>query len=123
MAREEEMLREEYKQLKELRKTLETRMAWVHRKLYYPRMSDNRNTVDSRPLIPFIQQAIDNHETIIAISDRCKVSEGTIRNILRGLPISEPSIDRVLTGLGMPHLYDDMVPFVPDPPESKFYEE
>lgn len=122
MADRDQDLRAELRQLKELRKTLDTRMAWIHRRLYSPTIN-GKYSVDSTPLIKYIQQSIDNGESLSIIADRCMVSERTVANALRGEPISEASADRLVTGLGIPHLYDDIVPFVPDPPESKFYEE
>lgn len=122
MGREVDELHAEMRQLKELRAALDTRMAWIHRRLYSPNIN-GKTSVDSRPLIPFIQKCIDNHESLSVIADRCMVSERVVANALRGEPISERSADRLVTGLGIPHLYDDIVPFVPDPPESQYYEE
>lgn len=116
---EVEYLQAEMRHLKELRRTLDVRIAWVYRRMHSPRL-DGRNSVDSRPLSKYIQQSIDNHESLRAIAERCNVSERTVATALKGEPISEASADRLVTGLGIPHLYDDIVP---PPPESQYYEE
>lgn len=117
--RETELLQAEMRQLKELRTAIDTRIAWIHRRLYSPTINGQRS-VDTRPLIKFIQESIDNHESLGAIAARCNVSERVVATALRGESISEASADKLITGLGIPHLYDDVVPM---PPESHYYEE
>lgn len=114
-----EELRAEMRQLKELRRTIDTRIAWIHRRLYSPAVN-GKVTVDSTLLIPHIQKAIDSGEALIVIAERCNLSEKTVLKALRGESISESSADSLITGLGIPHLYDDIVPM---PPESHYYEE
>jgi len=116
MTIEADELHAEMRQLKELRKAIDTRIAWIHRRLYSPSIN-GRHSVDSRPLRKYIQQRIDNHETLVAIGASCNVSEKTVARALRGEPISEASADSLVTGLGVPHLYDDIVPY------SQYYEE
>jgi hypothetical protein len=119
VTRELELLHDEMRQLKELRQTIDTRIAWLHRRMYSPKLN-GKSSVDTTPLIPFIQQCIDNHESLIDIADRCNVSDKTLAAALRGEAISELSADRIVTGLGIPHRYAEIVPM---PPESKYYEE
>lgn len=118
--KEVELLQAEMRQLKELRSTIDARIEWIHRRLYSPSLGNGSRSLDSRPLSKYIQQSIDNHESLRAIAARCNVSERIVANALRGEPISEASADRLITGLGIPHLYDDIVPM---PPESQYYEE
>jgi hypothetical protein len=116
--KEIDLLQAEMRQLKELRRILDVRIEFIHRRMYSPSLG--KSAVDSRPLIPFIQQSIDNHESLGAIAARCNLSERTVAAALRGEPISQSSADKLITGLGIPHLYDDIVPM---PPESQYYEE
>jgi transcriptional regulator with XRE-family HTH domain len=72
---------------------------------------------------PYIQEWIDNGHTLIALADKAGVSESVVSKILNNERdmIRVSTADSILTALGVnPSVYDSLVP---QPPESKYYEE
>jgi hypothetical protein len=80
------------------------------------------DVVESARLAPYIQQWIDGGSTLLSLSRVAGVGEKTLRQILSGqLPtVRELTADRILSGLGLPHVFNEIVP---DPPISKYWED
>lgn len=110
---------EELKQLRALRHSLDLRIKRLESRMTEPNPGRSPS-VSTEKLCSHIQKWIDSGKSLVALADEAMVDEKTIRTALKGQNISERSVDRIVVALGLPHLYDDIVPL---PPPSQYYED
>ena len=116
--------REELNALKELRAIIDKRIERLQLRMVAPEVisGNGQRMVENRYIRPFIREWIDRGNTLIELANQCGMSDGTLRRIMRENEdlMSERSADKILTALGLPHVYNEIVP---EPPPTQFWEE
>lgn len=124
MASEEVEIYEELKELLALQTIIEQRITRLRLRLIAPtvRSGNNQRMVESRHVRPFITEWIDRGNTLQALADQCVMSDKTLRDIMNHEEklISERSADKILVALGLPHVYNEIVP---EPPPGQYWED
>ena len=119
---------EELQTLRKLHSATEERISQLEKQLRYRttvKIAKNGNIykgVLCSDLRPYIQEWVDMGRTLGALADNAGISEGSIVRILNNKQdmVRTDTADKLLTALGLPHIFNELVP---EPPESQYYEE
>lgn len=78
--------------------------------------------VEVSRLKPYIQSWIDQGYTLASLAQKAGLSESTVQKMMTDERemMRTSTADKLITALGITHLYDDIVP---EPPEGHYYEE
>ena len=119
---------EELHTLRKLQQATEERISQLEKQIRYRttmKVAKNGNIYSGvlcSDLRPYIQEWVDMGRTLGALADRASISEGSIVRILNNKQdmVRTDTADKLLTALGLPHIFNELVP---EPPESQYYEE
>lgn len=121
----------ELSELRKMRKSLDERISFFESELQQRhniayKIGQNGHLysgVAGADLKPYIQEWIDSGHTLVALAEKCMLDESTVGKIMTNPErmVRVTTADAILTGLGVsPSVLNDLVP---EPPESKYYEE
>jgi hypothetical protein len=119
---------EELHTLRKLQQATEERISQLEKQIRYKttmKVAKNGNIyrgVLCSDLRPYVQEWVDMGRTLGALADNAGLSEGAIVRILNNKQdmVRTDTADKLLTALGLPHIFNELVP---EPPESQYYEE
>lgn len=118
--REHESLAAELKELKALRTSIDARINRIQ-KLLNLGLTDRSDNIDGSIVAKYIREWLDENHTVEMLAEKADISPATVYNVLDGRRVRETTVDKILTALGLVHIFNEIVP--PTPPQSKYYEE
>jgi Helix-turn-helix len=121
-------VQDELRALYQIRALIDERIAFFETQLVVRNVVQKRSNgslypgVNTEDLKPYIQEWVDQGYTLRTLADKAMISETTLQKIMRGSVqmTRDDTADRILTALGLPNVYNELVP---DPPEGQYYEE
>lgn len=121
-------IEEELRQLQRMRAMIDDRIAYFERQLLLrtqEKVASNGSIYTGVPaelIKPYLQEWIDQGHTLRTLADKAMLSESNLLRIMRGDRdmIRESTADKILSALGITHVYNEIVP---EPPEDYHYME
>lgn len=121
-------LRNEIVELEKMREMIDDRIAFLQDQIDLRRTSKVATNgtlytgVMAIELKPYIQEWIDQGFTVQALADKALLSTQTIYRVMQESEymVRVSTADAILQALGLPHIFNQIVP---DPPEGQYYEE
>ena len=108
-------------ELLKLRSIIDQRIESLRRRELTP--TNGRDMVAKSDLAPYVREWVSTGKSLGTLANRAMISITTLERILsdeQGV-VTESTADKILTALGLPHIFNQLV--LPDPPPSQFYEE